>query len=613
MRRESPLLSLVPEPAPSSPGAPPASAPGFEHDSTAIRLSASLEVLVEQADPVMALLFRELRAPQASVMLLDTDARLLHAVGPLAQLPQGRQGARQSPSACAVALLSPEGDVAAQLDWVSPTRDAPSNGVQWVSACARMIENRWLCAQHRRAMRIHFHRFARSLGGLAEGIIAVSDDERIVGANRSALELLGMGRAALRRQSLKSIFGVPSETLLEHFRAPGAVPLSLVLPDGRSVQALAKCDWPVWSVIADAVQRQTAARPVRQASQWSEEAPGWAAWLTGDPRLERIIEQLRRLSGQALALLIEGESGCGKSWLARAIHAESPRAHHPFVAVSCALRPVELLEVELFGYPLGAPGSASPGQGATALPGKLVQADGGTLFLDDIDALPPVLQARLAAFVRSRQWQSSPWSVPAPLDVAVVAASTRRLAARPVGADESLDAQAGHGLRPDLYHALNGWTVRLPALRERADFVPLVRRLLDTSLHAQHLSLSEDVARRMQSYPWPGNVAQLVQVLRAAALQAGTLRWIRPEHLAPTFWGELCAATDAYAAGAATDTAETVSSCASDAAPRDLEAIERAAILEAVEQADGNVSLAARRLGVSRNTVYRRLRSLDTI
>ncbi len=611
-------------------------------------------LLLEQADPVMSLLFRQLDAPQGSVVLLDMEGQLLHAVGhfgdgthSLASFRESGSGGRplrHSPSSRAALLLNPEGDVAAQLDWVAEAQGAGSSAAPWVAACARMIENRWLCAQHQRAMRIHFHRFARSLGGLAEGILAVSADERIVGANRQALELLGMGRAALRRQSLKSLLGVHTDMLLNHFRAPGATALNLHLPDGRSVLAHARCEWPVWSTIADAAARQPSPRAARQAAHWSEEAPGWSAWLTGDATLERAVEQLQRLAGRDVPLLIEGEEGTGKTWLARAVHAESPRRDGPFVAVSCALRPVAALEAELFGAPLH--GSAAAAQADSAVTGKLMQADGGTVFLDNIDELPPELQQRLALFVASQQLQAAPWARPVPVDVALIGSSHYRLAPQASGhglaslgddggdggdggpAAERWDATLGavsggrRVILAALYHALNGWTVRLPALRERQDFQALVRRLLDVSLHAPHLSLSDELLRRLQAFAWPGNVGQLVQVLRAAALQAGTQRWIRPEHLSPVFWEELCNSAltangeSAVASGASlADGTSPYRSGAPGVSPppteQDLEAIERAAILQAVEQAGGNVSLAARRLGISRNTVYRRLRTAD--
>jgi len=585
-------------------------------------------LLLEQADPVMSLLFRQLDAPQGSVVLLDMEGQLLHAVGrfgngthSLASFRESGSGGRplrHSPSSRAALLLNPDGDVAAQLDWVAEAQGAGSSAAPWVAACARMIENRWLCAQHQRAMRIHFHRFARSLGGLSEGILAVSADERIVGANRQALELLGMGRAALRRQSLKSLLGVHTDMLLNHFRAPGATALNLHLPDGRSVLAHARCEWPVWSTIADAAVRQPSPRAARQAAHWSEEAPGWSAWLTGDATLERAVEQLQRLAGRDVPLLIEGEEGTGKTWLARAVHAESPRRDGPFVAVSCALRPVAALEAELFGASLH--GSAAAAQADSAVTGKLMQADGGTVFLDDIDELPPELQQRLALFLASRQLQAAPWARPVPVDVALIGSSQYRLAPQASGhglasraddggpAAERWDATLGavsggrRVILATLYHALNGWTVRLPALREREDFPALVRRLLDVSLHAPHLSLSDELLRRLQAFAWPGNVGQLVQVLRAAALQAGTQRWIRPEHLPPVFWEELChsalagdgespVAADVSLAHGTSPYRSGVPGVAPLSTEQELEAIERAAILQAVEQAGGNVSL----------------------
>jgi transcriptional regulator of acetoin/glycerol metabolism len=570
--------------------------------------SSPLQTLVEQADPVMALLFRKLESPQGSVVLLDPEGRLLHAVGHLALTLPDAPGLHHPPSSRAAVVLNPDGDVAAQLDWVTEPGAPGVSAGAWVSAAARLIENRWLSVHHRKALRVHFHRLASALGGLSEGIVALSTDERVLGANRQALELLGMGRAALRRQTLKSLFGVQAEVLLEHFRAPCAAPLSLRLPDGRVVHAHARSDWPVWSTIAEAASRQHTARPTRLVAHWDEQAPGWAAWLTGDPQIERIVEQLRRLTDQGLPVILEGETGCGKEWLARSWHAESPRAEGPFVTVSCALRPVALLEAELFGSAVaGADGKLAPGTasvpGAPSVPGKLLQSDGGMLLLDDIDELPAVLQARLCQFLRTRQLPAAPFGPLVSLDVAIVAASRHPLGPLAPGTATVLPMPRAL-LREDLYHELNGWTVRLPALRERRDFEALVRRILDSSLHAPHVSLSDEVMRYLKGYRWPGNLRQLVQVLRAGAVQAGTQRWMRLEHLPPVFRDEL----GDYLPPVVEVAEPPAHPPEQPASAQDLDAIERAAILQALEQAGGNVSLAARRLGVSRNTVYRRLR-----
>lgn len=211
-----------------------------------------------------------------------------------------------------------------------------------------------------------------------------------------------------------------------------------------------------------------------------------------------------------------------------------------------------------------------------------------------------------------------------PVDVSIICATHRDLR-------EMMQAKT---FRQDLYYRLNGLAVKLPPLRERSDLATLVRRILDHGVEGRHLALSPEAHALLQGCSWPGNIRQLFNVLRTAAVMAGTERWIRAEHLPEDFLDEVRSQLAAGAGPVADPSSGAVSAAAAPTpsmgtapaeapsvsqpepvgepavapARQSLQDVERETIRRAVDEARGNISVAAKRLGVSRNTIYRRLR-----
>jgi transcriptional regulator of acetoin/glycerol metabolism len=421
-----------------------------------------------------------------------------------------------------------------------------------------MIENHWLRDDHRHALRVHFHHRADFIGTLMEGILAVSPEGRVVGANRGALELLGLPGAALRRLDVQALFGLSVAALVDHFRAPRAAPLAAGGPQGRVFQVLARFSGPGWGGGTRALAPAPAAAPAgaTAAARAAPSASALQALLTGDAQMAALVDKLRRVLlqavpvQQAVPVVLVGETGSGKNLLARALHQDSPRAGGPLVVLGCAAAD------------------------AQALQDAVNKAQGGTLVLDGVAELLPALQALLLHLLQQP-------------GCALVSTSP-------------LPLQAGLGpqqLRDELFHRLQGLGVRLPPLRERSDLAVLARRALDalkTPDQAEPQRLSQDALALLLACDWPGNVRQLHTVLRTAALLAGPLDTIGVEHLPD----ELRAAPAAPAAAGGPDHRAAAS----------LGQIEQQAMEQALQAARGNVSAAARQLGVSRNTLYRRLR-----
>jgi len=414
------------------------------------------------------------------------------------------------------------------------------------------------------------------------------------------------------------------------------------------------------SEVAGRATEPVRASEARTAGPASSPATGsaLAELRTGDRQVEALVEKIRRVLDRDIPVLILGETGTGKELLARAIHADSSRTRQPFVAVNCASIPETLIEAELFGYEDG----AFTGARRKGAPGKILQANGGTLFLDEIGDMPLPLQAHLLRVLQERQVTPLGSSKSVAVDLNIICATHRNLR-------QMIERQA---FREDLYYRLNGLAVRMPPLRERGDLQALVRRILDAESGPRRHQLAPEVQTLFQRYPWPGNVRQLFQVLRTACVMAGRDPVLTRDHLPDDFLEEADAAQaasercgNAWAAlpqaappGAnpagvapAEPTAGTLKARADPPATGDgrletgglepaagaaclpgttatagapvggaagaatapapsgrLEDIELDLMRRTLEEVRGNISEAAKRLGISRNTIYRKLR-----
>jgi transcriptional regulator with PAS, ATPase and Fis domain len=295
------------------------------------------------------------------------------------------------------------------------------------------------------------------------------------------------------------------------------------------------------------------------------------------------VQRARRVIDKPIALLLQGESGVGKEVFARAAHASGPRRAGPFVAVNCAALPETLIEAELFGYQ----GGAYTGARREGAPGRIREADGGTLFLDEIGDMPLAMQARLLRVLQERCVQPLGGGKLVPVDFALVCATHRKL---------RLAMEAGR-FREDLYYRLNGLTLQLPPLRERADLMGLVTQMLHDIAPGRGLALASPLAVALAAFRWPGNLRQLHNALAtSAALLADGEVQIDFQHLPEDLADDLRAARASRPAEAVAD------------AEADLRLQEAHTVSRVVEVCRGNLSEAARRLGISRNTLYRKLR-----
>jgi DNA-binding NtrC family response regulator len=329
------------------------------------------------------------------------------------------------------------------------------------------------------------------------------------------------------------------------------------------------------------VQRRMAAENILLKEELAQRR-GAPQIVGDDAKLKQVSLALHRAAATDATVLLEGESGTGKELFARALHALSPRADGPFVAINCAAIPETLLETELFGHEKGAFTGAS-----SRKPGKFELAHRGTLFLDEIGDLPLSLQAKILRALEEKRFDRVGGTAPTQVDARVVAATNRNLKA----------AVAARQYREDLYFRLSVFPITIPPLRERSDDITtLARYFIDKfrrDLKKKAMGLSPAAEQELRAYPWPGNVRELQNCIeRAVILTEGET--IHPHHLNLSFRGEPVAVEADAGPWAKID----LSGSLADVTRRTVAAIERRKLEQTLKEAGGHHGRAAELLQI---------------
>ncbi|MDF0731406.1 sigma-54-dependent Fis family transcriptional regulator [Pseudomonas entomophila] len=457
-------------------------------------------------------------------------------------------------------VFDPHGELLAVLD-VSSARPDVSRQSQFhtmalVNLSAKVIESCYFLRHFEHQWLLRFHLQVESVGLFSEGLLAFDGDGRIVALNQSALNLLGGSRGGVLGKPVEQFFACGRDELFSRATPQGSTAWPLHTRDGRQVFASLRgqARTPLWSV------------PQGLASQ----APQPGICLL-DPALQNDFRRALRVYERDVPLLLRGETGCGKEAFAQAVHQASRRRGKPFVAVNCASIPESLIESELFGYR----GGSFTGARKEGMRGKLLQADGGTLLLDEIGDMPLALQTRLLRVLEDRQVVPV-GGEPQAVDVRIVSATHRDL----------LERVEQGAFREDLYYRLNGLEVAMPALRERSDKAQLLDLLLHQEAEGQAIEIAPEARQTLLNFAWPGNVRQMRNVLRTLVALCDGQR-IEFEDLPHV----VKATPLPVGAGQAP-----------------LENAERQTLLCILEQHRWHITHVAEHLGISRNTLYRKLR-----
>lgn len=297
------------------------------------------------------------------------------------------------------------------------------------------------------------------------------------------------------------------------------------------------------------------------------------------PKMLEVYRSIVRVAPTDATVLIVGPSGSGKERVARAIHAHSTRANKPMTAINCGALAESVLESELFGHEKGAFTGAD-----SARRGLFESSNGGTIFLDEISETTPGFQVKLLRVLQERQVRRLGSNTYMPVDVRILAATNADIG-------ERIRAKQ---FREDLYYRLSVMTIHLPALEERREDIPLLVRHFLTSFNernARQITVNEEATGLLTHMAWPGNVRELENLIERAAILSTT--------------GQICAEDVERASGAG-----ALSSAKVEEPATTLKGVERQQIIRALREAQGNRSLAARKLGVERKTLYKKARRL---
>lgn len=478
---------------------------------------------------------------------------------------------------CASApIAGPDGKLVGALDISGIDVEALPLANDMVVLAARAIENSMLSDMGACAL-LHFHCDERLLGTPFEALVAVEPNGAIAGANRAARQLLSLPSSGAVTTPLELLFESVPVNLLQHTRAH----------HGEKIRVRAHTG----AVAYLTVEHQpgpSRSRPALRLGPPVSTLRSGRLFVLKDENLAKNFEIATHMLRHGLPVLLEGETGTGKELFARALH-EAVRPHGPFLAVNCAAIPEGLIEAELFGYADGAFTGGRKG-GAS---GKIEHAQGGVLFLDEIGDMPVAMQSRLLRVVQERSITRIGDSREMAVDVLVISATHHRL--------EQLVARGE--FREALFYRLNGFRLRLPALRERKDVVEIIEALLRRWDSAEGANagcaelgelITSRALARLLGHSWPGNIRQLEQTIRA-------LTALRRPHLPIDM----------------TDLPEDLrgvqgddESCgfARNSKPSLLDDAENRVIQQALRDHGNNISSAARALDISRTTLYRKLK-----
>jgi transcriptional regulator of acetoin/glycerol metabolism len=579
--------------------------------------------LLTQAQPEMESLYSHIAGTQSMVILSDADGTIIHALGDQDFMSKAQRVALQpgvswredisGTNAIGTALIEknpvfvmggehyfeqnaflncsaspiidPHGSIIGVLDLSGDHRQPQEHTMALVRMSALMIENRLFNVGFATDVTIRFHTRPEFIGTLWEGIAVFSPDGKLLAINRTGAFQLGLNEQKISGIEFDSLFEANLAKFLDVARRSLSSKSMLVLKNGLRLHA--KAD-PGMHTLATSISMPGNGQDRYQPNLGQLQAVELPLDKldTGDSMLRKTLARARKALGHDIPVLIEGETGTGKELLAKAIHESGQRKHGAFVAINCASIPEGLIESELFGHEEG----AFTGARRRGAVGRIQQAHGGTLFLDEVGEMPLALQARLLRVIQEREIVPLGSNKRIEVDIYIIAATNQRLLTR---------VRQGE-FREDLYYRLNGLRLTLPPLRARGDLLALIQRILEESLGRKDVVIQPEVLDLLQRHPWRGNVRQLFNVLRSALVFMEDHE-LGIQHLPDDFFEEL-------------DDGSSVSQvAATKLVEASLSETEAVLIRQALTAHQGNMTAAARQLGISRATIYRKSRRLNLI
>ncbi|CAM3703404.1 Acetoin catabolism regulatory protein [Vibrio aerogenes CECT 7868] len=464
-------------------------------------------------------------------------------------------------SCSASPVMSPDGELIGILDISSEQQHHDMPTQMLLQSMVQMIENHLLCSLPRSEVKIHLACEQKLLHSGWQGVLVTDKQGHILAHNQIAAQLLHR----------TDMVGLLAEPLLLEAN-------NLVHEKNRLKQFSAR-------------------------RRYSRPASGGGHLHLGDTSIEKAWQQAMKVIHQDVPMFISGETGVGKNEFVKLLHQQSHRSQHPLVVVNCGAIPKDLIESELFGY---APG-AFTGAGAKGYQGKIRQASGGILFLDEIADMPTEAQCRLLHVLQEREVIPVGSNQSHQVDIQVIAATHKNIARL---------VETG-AFRQDLYYRLNGLVIELPPLRQRQDKAALIEQI-HQKYSRNHQSLEVNLKRILQDYHWPGNLRELDNVLKVSCLLAGDEQMLQlghiPDHILRSLIAKPVSVLKAISEKSMPD--KDVSDKAMSGSgknPSDLKTMLDNQLVQTYQATQGNISQTSRLLGISRNTVYRKLKALGVM
>lgn len=484
----------------------------------------------------------------------------------------------------AAPIFGPNGKLIGVLNMSGPFEKVHPHTLGMVVSAAKAVENLLKLQEKTRKNELMKSYLEATIDTLTSGILLVNQQGKIIQANQTLKTMIQMNEDELLDRSLEEIF--TNSFFLRDIRTQGVVRDKDIrlkvkgLPDGKHVLLNIKPVYQEYIRIGSLLTIQE----IREVRQLVNQVTGNRAKITFDDIIGKNTAFLKRIkeaesaSASLSNVLLLGESGTGKDMFAQAIHNASDRFAKPFVAINCGAIPRELLGSELFGYAEGAFTGARKG----GYSGKFELADGGTIFLDEIGEMSLDMQVLLLRVIQNKEIVRIGEHKVIPVDVRIIAATNKNL---------KEEVQKG-SFREDLYFRLNVLPISIPSLRERRDDIPLLASHfiseINERLPGKHLSISPSYIKAIQDYSWPGNVRELQNVIERSVNHSsdGFLRIddlpedIKRGHPGFSF---------------------------SHHSPFKKEDMQKKMLLYTIEECNYNYSKAAKKLGISRSTLYRRM------
>jgi transcriptional regulator of acetoin/glycerol metabolism len=495
---------------------------------------------------------------------------------------------------CSAAPISTaDGRILGVLDVSGDCRQANPHTLGMVVAIARAIESQLRLAEATHELHVLTRYSNVLMHGVTDGLLAVNDQGIVLDINARGGQILGVNPVTAKGASLDRI-------------SLGNSPIIQVIHSGQEYE-----NQPI-IIDCNGKQIRSSASPVRDESgkvvgavaffheiqerQNSRKSLVFHSHrssfddIVGDSAAISVAKDWGSLAaGCNSTVLLLGESGTGKEVFATAIHSASARSHAPFLAINCAAMPETLIESELFGFSDGSFTGARKGGQA----GKFELADGGTVFLDEIGEMSAPMQAKLLRVLQERTVQRIGSSHEMKVDIRIIAATHR---------DLSKDVEDGR-FREDLYYRIAVLEVKIPPLRERTEDIPALARCLVNRicrrLERPPVDICDECLRKLATYAWPGNVREMENVLERAIISLRGAGCLQAENVTlPANSPQCRREKQSPPEGAPSESRPSA---------RSLREAEKEAIVEALRSSGGNIKRAAARLGIARNTLYRKM------